>query len=84
MSDNLKLLKETSSKLRRPLLLMSVVVSSAVSWNRRSRHLPPPIAGGRGALSGVPPRESGGKVLVHLHGAEGSDDVGDRSLKFVS
>ena len=83
MRDNLERLKETSSKLRRPLLLMSVVIS-AVSWNRWTRHLPPPIAGGRGALSGVPPRECGGKVLVPLHGAEGSDDVGDRGLKFVS
>ena len=83
MKDNLERLKETSSKLRRPLLRVPVAIS-AISGNWRTRHLSPPIAGGRGALSGVPSRESGGKVLVHLNGAEGSDDVGDRSLKFVS
>ena len=84
MRDNLARLKETPSKLRGPLLLMSVAIVAAVSWNWRPRHLPPPIAGGRGALSGVPPRKLGGRVLVRLHGAEGSDDVGDRGLKFVS
>lgn len=83
MRHNLKRLKETSSKLRRPLLLMSVA-TAAVSWNRGTSHLPPPVAGGRRTLSGVPPRESGGKVLALLHGAEGGDDVGDRSLEFVS
>ena len=79
MSDNLKLLKETPSKLRRPLLLVSVAVSRI--------RLPAPVAGGRGALGGVPPREGGGgwKVLVRLHGAaaRGGDDVGDGGLKFV-
>ena len=61
------------------------VAVSAVSWNRGTGHLPPTIARGRGALCGVPPREGGGgKVLVRQHGAEGGDDVGDRSLKFVS
>ena len=80
MSDNLKLLKETSSKLRRPLLLVPVAVSRI--------RLPAPVAGGRGALGGVPPREGGGggwKVLVRLHGAaaRGGDDVGDGGLKFV-
>ena len=81
MRDNLERLKETSSKLRRPLLLVPVAVSRI--------RLPAPVAGGRGALGGVPPREGGGgggwKVLVRLHGAaaRGGDDVGDGGLKFV-
>ena len=76
MSDNLKLLKETSSKLRRPLLLVSVAVSRI--------RLPAPVAGGRGALGGVTPRESGKVLHGAAAAARGGDDVGDGGLKIVS